>query len=47
MIWGASKEINHPNVVLSHEKLVKLLRGIGASTTFKTDVLRRSRNGEG
>ena len=47
VVWGASKEINHPNVVLSHEKLVKLLRGIGASATFKTDVLRKSWNGEG
>jgi hypothetical protein len=42
MVWGASKEINHPNVVLSHEKLVKLLGRIGAGTTLKTDVLRES-----
>ena len=47
MVWGASKEIDNPNIVLSHEKLVKLLGCIRASATFKTDVLRRSRNGEG
>jgi hypothetical protein len=47
MVWSASKEIDNSNIVLSNEKLVKLLGCIRASATFKTDVLRRSRNGEG
>jgi hypothetical protein len=47
MVWGAPKEINHPNVVLSDKKLVKLLWRIWAGAALKTDVLRRSRNGEG
>jgi len=47
MVWGAPKEINNSNIVLSDQKLVKLLGAIRASATLKTDVLRRSRNGEG
>jgi hypothetical protein len=47
MVWSAPKEIDNPNIVLSHEKLVKLLGCIRASAPFKTDVLRGSRNGEG
>jgi len=41
MVWSAPKEIDNPNIVLSHEKLVKLLGCIRASATFKTDVLRK------
>ena len=47
MVWGAPKEIDNSNIVLSNQKLVKLLGAIRASATLKTNVLRRSRNGEG
>jgi hypothetical protein len=46
MVWGAPKEINNSNIVLSDKKLVELLGAIRASATLKTDVLRNSRNGE-
>jgi hypothetical protein len=42
MVWGAPKEINNPNIVLSDEKFMKLLWCIGATAPFKTNVLRES-----